>query len=436
MRKLKAAIMILSMTGYALAASAVPAALPFSDGFEDGAVGSAYAGTGWTYGDPSAVVSNASQSPAVGKWLYSEDSSTLSVNGTYSNVWFLCDAKMSAFPWGDDDPVLDGATAAAFFTTDNGKLKAYSNDQFIVVKSGMNTNLWIGFAVQLDFLSKKWNLYIRAEGTTNGSALVKANAAPLAFRHDYAGTKMNAVDVNGITYLDTVKLLTAAGLVTDSSSATIVPRSASYSNTNQWYASRVSSKTYPPGENDLGGQLGADLAAGLSGGDHLRVFTEDGWQEYVLEPDGLWTLVSGTTLPGALLLASGAPVWYQFPTAVSGRFSLYDSEWLPEALASQHSQPASFNLVASGGAADGWSSFVWDSGSTKTIYPVNNAGFPVNLADQSLLFVVSSSSGHYVRGFWSGGAWSTVGGQPIVVEPGDVIWVYNTGVARTWSVTY
>jgi hypothetical protein len=78
---------------------------------------------------------------------------------------------------------------------------------------------------------------------------------------------------------------------------------------------------------------------------------------------------------------------------------------------------------------------LWDSATPKSIYPANNSGFPADLAAGSVIFVVNSS-GQYTRGYWTGAAWSTVGGQAITLNSGDVVWVYNTGVARTWTVTY
>ena len=439
MRRIKAAVMILGVAGYALTTMAAPQALPYSQGFDDitYAPGDAFTDSGWSYSGASAVVSNTpTTDDGSARLLYTTESAALAVSAAgKTNVWFLGDAIMSAFPAADPDPEI-GDAAAAFFLNTDGELNAYSNNAFVVVKTGLNTNDWVGFAVQLDFASKKWNLYLRSQAVTNGGSLALANtAAPLAFRSGYTGTSVTNIEVSGITYLDAVKLLQGSGLVTADSPETIVPRTVNYSNTNQWYASRVADKTYGAGENDLGGQLGADLAAGLTAGDHVRVFTEDGWQEYVLESDGLWTAVGGATAPGLVTLVPGQPVWFQFATPVADRFALYDSDWIPEALASQNTQPAALNITETGGSADGWSAFVWDSANTRQIYPVNQVGFPVDLAAGSVIFVVNSN-GQYTRGYWTGAAWSTVGGQPITLNSGDVVWVYNTGVAKTWTVQY
>lgn len=436
MRRIKAAVMILGVAGSALTAAAA-VSLPHSEGFETGTVGVAYSVAGWSYSGASGVVSNvpATTDDGTAKRLYTTESASLSVSAAgKTNVWFLGDAVMSAFPAADPDPEI-GDAAAAFFLNTSGQLKAYSNNAFVVVKTGLDTNDWVGFAVQLDFASMKWNLYVRSQAVTNGGSLALANvSAPLAFRSGYTGTSVTNIEVSGITYLDAVKLLQGSGLVTADSPDTIVPRTVSYSSTNQWYSSRVSDKTYGAGENDLGGQMGADLAAGLTAGDQVRVYTANGWQRYVLESDGLWTAVGGSTAPGLVTLVPGQPVWFQFATPVADRFALYDSEWIPEALASQGAEPASLSIHATGTAA-GWTAFLWDSATPKSIYPANNSGFPADLAAGSVIFVVNSS-GQYTRGYWTGAAWSTVGGQAITLNSGDGVWVYNTGVARTWTVTY
>ena len=438
MRRIKAAVMILGVAGYALTTMAAPQALPYSQGFEGGTSGQTFVSDGWTYSGAAAVVSN---TPATDdnstNLLYTTESAALSVSAAgKTNVWFLGDAIMSAFPAADPDPEI-GDAAAAFFLNTDGDVRAYSSTQFIDVATGLDTNEWVGFAVQLDFASKKWNLYLRSQGTANGGSLALANTAgPLDFRTGYTGTSVTNIEVSGITYLDAVRLLQGAGLVNADSPNTITPRTVSYSNTNQWYTSRVATNTYGSGQDTLAGQLGTDLAAGLAAGDKLRVHTTNGWQVYVLSANGAWERASGAySLPSAVALGAGTPVWFQVANTVTGRFSLYDANWIPEALAAQASQPPSFAINPSTDAS-GWTALVWDSASTKTIYPVNQVGFPTNgLSATSMVFVVNSN-GQYVRGIWTGSGWSTIGGQPITVRAGNVIWVYNTGAAKTWNVQY
>ncbi len=439
MKRIKAAVMIMGVAGYALTAAAAPQPIPFTDGFESGTNGAPYTGAGWSYSGASVVATNPATTPDDGstKSLYTTESAALSLSAAgKSNVWFLGDSIMSTYPTNTDAQPSISDAAAAFFLNTSGELKAYSNNAFVVVKTGLDTNDWVGFAVQLDFASKKWNIYLRSQGTANPGNLALANTnGPLAFRSGYTGGAITNVEVGGITYLDTVKVLAGAGLVTADSPDTITPRTVSYSSTNQWYSSRVSDKTYGAGENDLGGQLGADLAAGLSAGDYVRVYTTNGWQRYILESDGMWTAVGGSTAPGLLTLVPGQPVWFQFATPVADRFALYDSEWIPAALAAQNARPASLIINATGGAPAGWTAFLWDSGNTRRIHPNGNSGFPTDLAAGSVIFVVSSN-GQYTRGYWTGAAWSTIGGQAITLTPGDVVWIYNKGVAKTWTVQY
>jgi hypothetical protein len=437
MRRIKAAVMILGVAGSALTAAAVP--LPHSEGFDGVARGTNFISAGWSYSGVSAAVSNNAGlvTDSTSNVLYTTESAALAVSAVgKSNVWFLGDAVMSAFPALDPDPEI-GDAAAAFFLNTDGAVKAYSNGAFVVVKTGLDTNKWVGFAVQLDYASSKWNLYLRSQADANGGDFNLANTnGPLAFRTGYTGTSVTNIEVSGITYLNAVELLAGAGLVTADSPNTITPRTVNYSNTNQWYASRVADKTYSGGESNLAGQLGADLAAGLVAGDKLRVHTEDGWQVYVLAANGKWVEQSILyTPPNEVTMTAGLPVWFQVASAVSNRFSLYDLDWTPAELASQAAEPLALTINPST-SASGWTALVWDSASTKTIHPLNQVGFPTNgLTATSAVFVVNSN-GQYVRGFWTGSNWFTQGNQPITVRPGNIVWVYNTGDGKTWTVDY
>jgi hypothetical protein len=429
--------MILGVAGSALTAAAVP--LPHSEGFDGVARGTNFISAGWSYSGVSAAVSNNAGlvTDSTSNVLYTTESAALAVSAVgKSNVWFLGDAVMSAFPALDPDPEI-GDAAAAFFLNTDGAVKAYSNGAFVVVKTGLDTNKWVGFAVQLDYASSKWNLYLRSQADANGGDFNLANTnGPLAFRTGYTGTSVTNIEVSGITYLNAVELLAGAGLVTANSPNTITPRTVSNRGTNQWYTGRVATNTYGSGQNTLAGQLGTDLAAGLVAGDRLRAHTADGWQEYALSTSGRWGISDAVTNPGSLTLTPGTPVWFQFVNAVVDRFALYDSNWTPEALAAQAAEPPSLNIVGTDDA-EGWTALVWDSDQAKSIYPVNQVNFPTaTLAVSSLVFVVNDS-GQYTRGFWTASnTWSTIGGKAITLNHGNVIWVYNTGIATNWNVNY
>jgi len=428
MRRIKAAVMILGAVGYAMTAGAV--GLPFSDNFGTGP-DMVYSTNTWTFGTSTGMVTNVVST--YGRSLYTAESAKIPIDAGISNLWFTCYTKMSPIAT-NNMPEID-TNAAAFFLGTDGKIWAWSSNAYIDVKSNVDSNLWHGFSVQLDFGARKWNIYYKATNSLASDPFTRLNtSSALMFNTNHSGPQATMIEITGPTFLDDVNALISAATVSGSSPTNIYPRTVNYSNTNQWYPSRVADKTYGVGETNLAGQLGADLAAGLVPGDRVRVYTSNGWQEYELGVDGLWDLKSGVTVPGDMTLTAGQPVWFQFATPVEDRFALYDPKWAPEVLASQSTQPASLSIHAST-TANGWTSLPWDSQATRTIYPANQATFPTDLAAGSVIFVVNSN-GQYTRGYWTGSAWSTIGGRPITLRPGDVVWVYNKGAATTWNVTY
>jgi hypothetical protein len=358
-----------------------------------------------------------------------------------SNVWWRGFARVSAEAEGStpDDNDIEGATAA-FFVEDNGTgftLHARSNDTWVALGSLTDpTNNWHGYAVHLDYVSKTWDLYVTSGGIS--STLTKRNQdGPLAFNDSAEEPTFSSLTVMYDTDIDVFNFLSGAGAVTAHTPNEIKPVHVSHT-TNRWYASKVADKSYASGQDNLDSALGADLAAGLIPGDRLRVYTDDGWQFYELDTDGKWNAVGGSTPPADVDLVAGEPVWFEYSTVITDAFAFFDPAYDPAELPNTKIERTSISLRPDNSDAKGWTTLSWESNNTRQIHPNNTANFPSDDLDSGSVIIVIRSDGTFTRGFWNGTAWETIGGVPIVLQPGNTIWVFNIhGVNSVeWTPNY
>jgi hypothetical protein len=373
-----------------------------------------------------------------------EEPPTLTINNFAagaSNVWWRGFARVSAEAQGSTPDAGDiaGATAAFFVEDDDGtfRLHARSDDQWVALTTLTDpTDNWHGYAVHLDYGSKTWDLYVTSGGLS--STLVKANTGgPLAFNDTASALTFSELTVMYDTDIDAFNFLTGAGAVTAHTPNEIKPVTVSHT-TNKWYASKVADKDYD-GENNLGSALGADLAAGLIPGDRMRVYTDNGWQVFVLEADGLWTNESGGDTPGGVSMVAGEPVWFEYSSVITDAFAFFDPDYDPATLPGTVIERGAVSIRPTGGTAQGWTTLRWDGSRSRQIHPNNTANFPQEDLDSGSVIIVIRSDGTFTRGFWTGGSegtWETIGGVPIVLEPGNTIWIYNSGTGTDWTPSY
>jgi hypothetical protein len=204
MKLIKTVVMLLGLAGFAVTGQAA-ITLPFTDGFEDGTNNVNYTGDGWTYSGISAkATSEKKKTGSLG--LYSPDSASLAVAA--ENIWFKTWTIVNPvdLTGGENSVTNIGTDAAAFFMDTTGKVHAYSNNTYVVVKTGLSTNAWHRFAAQLDYAEAKWNLYYKGPAATASAPYERLNASPLAFRSGFDALTSGAIEISGETYLDDVEV--------------------------------------------------------------------------------------------------------------------------------------------------------------------------------------------------------------------------------------
>ena len=204
-------------------------------------------------------------------------------DATGTNVWVHVSSK-PAITYNLSFVPATNVSAAFCVVSNTADLYAYSGSSW--VKMGLiprvPTNVWLGFAVHLDYTNRNWNLYV----TTNNvydPQLKLANATPLlmnaaCFFSHFRGMSITS-SVSAVTYVDMLAV----------SHAYTNPVLAVHSNV--YAAERFANTTYtvkkPPysysGTNaTMAGQLGIDLARGLFANDELSVLGTNGWNVYYI----------------------------------------------------------------------------------------------------------------------------------------------------------
>ncbi len=378
---------------------------------------------------------------------------TVAFGSGHTNIWWRGFAKVSpdsdgSFP--DDDDLTDNGVgaAAAFFvrhdTSDTGepyRVYARSDTGWVAAwtfpEETNPTNIWIGYAVHLDYNSSAWDLYINDTGNIDGT-LKKADNAPFLLSSTKTASELTSFVVKYDTDVDHFNFLVAAGPVNAHTPDEIKPVTVSHT-TNRWYASKVAEKSYASGQDNLGGALGADLAAGLIPGDLMRVYTTNGWAIYILDPDGRWSLDEGVSpgdSPANVSLVAGEPVWFDYSTVITDAFAFFDPAYDPATLPGTVIERESI-AIRPNATAEGWTTLRWDGAADRQLHPDNQVAFPSSSLDSGSVIIVIRGDGTFTRGFWTGTAWETIGGAPIVLQPGNTIWVYNSGSSEpTWTPTY
>lgn len=315
MKKIKTAIMTLVLASgsiFAPGALGVVSQLPFSTTFEANTLGSSL-GSPWVASIP-VVVTNTPASPASASTnvAYSADEVNLPINNLdydYSNVWWHSYAKVRAHTNDLDAAEIDGA-AVGFYLKDNGDLKAFSNNTWVTVATGVPTNGWLGFSVELDYVSKLWNLYKSTNPFEHGDSLEIVNkTGPLDFNAAYTGVNgLTNIQITGETYLDNVTV--AKGFQEIPEVATPDRKVVSGDSVELMLGSSLSGvllNYFSEADRKLDGPFGVALGSVMKSGEgiteSISVYlpTNGGWQVYNYTGTG-WSKQSGTVAVSDLVL--------------------------------------------------------------------------------------------------------------------------------------
>jgi hypothetical protein len=433
-----AGVCSLMLAGVALSAWGAAVSLPVSEGFEGST------GAGWSTND--AGVTYPADTPLVGDNYLSMTNDdgvatlTLDVSGSPSNVWWRGFAKVTLYEADSEPSSTDLAGSAAAFY-----VNASSNIVMVNGASAWVTNLtqlsnptssWVGYAVHLDYVADKWDLYVDTTGTTNGT-LEQWNSSALDFYTANSG--FTQLVVKGETRLDAFNVFAGYGSVGTASPATVAFGNRTGA-TNQWYVSHVAEKTYSGGGSNLVGQLGSDLASGLGEGDKIQFFISGDWHQYELT-DGEWDAQGGAENPATFYPAAGTVFWIQYATA-RDEFTVFDPNWLPATLETNVILTSSSTIGLKEGHAEngaGWTAVRWTVDKTKSINSIGLEDVELALESGTEVFVILADSPTFKRAIWDGSKFvpRPVAANAPQVSRNAVIWIKRSAsdtAEKTWTV--
>jgi hypothetical protein len=176
--------------------------LPFTDDFESGTNNIDYINEYWHYKFiPPRASSEKVKTGTLS--LYSPDSSTLKIQA--ERLWFEMWVRVNPVNLAEASQTTNINTdAAAFFIDILGNIHAWSNNAYVVISTGLNTNHWHNFAIQLDYLNHTWNLFYKNQNAAFTTPYVKLNPTPLAFNYLFNAESSSEIEISGETYLDDV----------------------------------------------------------------------------------------------------------------------------------------------------------------------------------------------------------------------------------------
>ena len=95
---------------------------------------------------------------------------------TATNVWVDFYARVPK-PSNSTAPSLTGSVAAAFYFDTDMKIRAISNDAWVVVDYTCATGQWHRFSVNLDYKNSTWELHVADDEPNALSTIVASNLA-------------------------------------------------------------------------------------------------------------------------------------------------------------------------------------------------------------------------------------------------------------------
>jgi hypothetical protein len=270
--------------------------LPFRDGFESATVGAVTTNYWRGLTNFGTIAVSGSE--------YIEGSKSLGVHtgsvhvvvddADATNIWVQVYSKVQPFTDVPADDSLDANQVMGFFVLTNGNLYAYDGDHWTntAAVSSVGTNLWLGFAVHLDYTAKRYDLYV-STNNIYGGVLKRAHTNYLAFNEDASGvayfTKMVVTnEANGYAYIDAVAVSHA---YTNAGVESLTNLLAYDRIAGQTTMAQMPPYNYTGADDLLNGQVGRDLTRELSEGDKLHVYS-NGWNVYFINL-GQWQEESG-----------------------------------------------------------------------------------------------------------------------------------------------
>lgn len=282
-----------------------PASIPFVEDFESYALGGidVLSGTSpWGTNDSSGSLAVQSTNVLAGEDI-DEDASdgtksleanlcdlSLSINASENatNVWFLAYSKPTAY---NDTvpPSIPSDVAAAFYLSTDGDVEAINGGSWSNVATGVPTDEWLAFAVQINYVDDEWNLFL-SQDNTFGTVLTKLNSSAMDLRTGHTQTALTNFTLEGVALIDAVavqedsKFQNKDYLAVKALQLTVGQQTKIGVFAHD-YVSSV------PGFDDadtLGSDLGADLRGWVEFGDDVTLHIDGNTESYTAnnDPDG------------------------------------------------------------------------------------------------------------------------------------------------------
>jgi hypothetical protein len=339
-------------------------------------------------------------------------------------VWVQVYAKVATYDDGGGSPTPPADATAVFYVNNDGDLKAYSGNAWVVLTTLASPTAASAFAVHLDYKARKWDLYYR-NSNVPGDALVKANATALSFKTGAISTKLTSVTVDTETAgnIDAVALTNEKSIVpvNDSSAANLlsVRRKA-----KQSVLCPLPPYAYADDANrTLGGTLGNDLKKGLVNGDHVQFYDYSdvgvkSFEDSLLDT-GAWV---GST---AIKIPPGAGVWIDRSQSTADTYAFYSYGSLPG------NDPAQeiFDSTEIGG---GWNPVIWPYSLGAATQAGDGWDFSPVAGDRLWIY----ENNIYLVLRYDAGVWKKVGetaASNYALKPGQPFWYQRKSGAGSFS---
>jgi len=267
--------------------------LPYYETFDNASPGAVSPTYGWHGLKPSAGSGMIIESAVIqGSQAFSVTGVvTLTINeANTTNVW--CQVYVKPAMCRD---IPDGLTneSAGFFVSTSQQVYAYHETNWIVGTGVANvpSNEWLGFAMHLDYVGSNWDLFVSTGAY--GAVMQKVNTTAMKFNEDgtYGSLQAIVVDSELEGHVDAVALTkghTAVNVAGQTNLRIVVRLEGEEVDIG------MPPYDYADTEDTLDATdaIAKDLAMAINTGDVLRAMY-NGWNQYALEPDGVWYKITG-----------------------------------------------------------------------------------------------------------------------------------------------
>ncbi|MGQ9660812.1 MAG: hypothetical protein ACUVWX_00560 [Kiritimatiellia bacterium] len=263
----------------------------------------------------------------------------------------------------DADPELGPNDSAGFFVKQDGTVRVYDGNEWTNLSQKVHTNRqWLGFAVHLDYNSRKWDLYV-STNEVYGEPMVRIGTG-LNINTNATGTYLVSVAISNTADSTTARLDDLAlnymghNLRPGGSQNRLSPVEKRASLTQDVTKMVALPYEYSSGKDTLATDLGRDLARECNNGDTIRIFFAQlgGWSKFErTSPGGVpsWSKVSGSGTVNTPVRAWMPIVMTRYAPSVS---LVTPVAWQEE------SQPLQNMPLYAGGPVNGWNLGYWMKG--------------------------------------------------------------------------